>query len=240
LLGDRSLRIVPCTTQVGAYLPHAAGAAWAAKLLGHRTRTIVYFGDGATSRGEFHSVMNFGGIHKPPVVLFCQNNGWAVSTPNDRQTATATFAEKGAAYAVHAERVDGNDALAVYAATRDALERSEEGPTLIESVTYRLGYHTSSDNPALYRKDAEVEAGQHWDPIKRLGRYLRDRGLWSDNDEDALLARCRADVDEAVRVASTTAFAPPESQFDDVFEASTWMLDEQRERLMEDLAWQPR
>jgi pyruvate dehydrogenase E1 component alpha subunit len=109
LLGDRRLNIVPCMTIVGSYIPHAAGAAWASKLKGDDTRFIVYFGDGATSRGEFHSAMNFAGIHQPPIVFFCQNNGWAVSTPNNRQTAAKTFAEKGSAYKVRNLRVDGND-----------------------------------------------------------------------------------------------------------------------------------
>lgn len=237
LLGDRSLNVVPCTTQVGAYIPHAAGAAWAAKLMGDPTRFIVYFGDGATSRGEFHSAMNFGGIHKPPVVFFCQNNGWAVSTPNDRQTATRTFAEKGAAYAVNSERVDGNDALAVYDVTKKALDRSADGPTFIEAVTYRVGFHTSSDNPDLYRRTEEVAAWEQWDPIARLGGYLRSRDLLDDAHQAALVERCKAEIEAAIRAAAAYEVAAPESQFDDVFEEMTWMLADQRERLLDDLKW---
>jgi pyruvate dehydrogenase E1 component alpha subunit len=237
LLGDRSLRVVPCTTQVGAYIPHAAGAAWAAKLMGDPTRFIVYFGDGATSRGEFHSAMNFGGIHKPPVVFFCQNNGWAVSTPNDRQTATRTFAEKGAAYAVTSERVDGNDALAVYEVTKRALERSADGPTFVEAVTYRVGFHTSSDNPDLYRRTEEVAAWEEWDPLARLGGYLRSRDLLTDADQTALVERCRTEIEHAIRTATAYEVAKPESQFDDVFDEMTWMLADQRERLLDDLEW---
>lgn len=237
LLGDRSRNIVPCTTQVGSYIPHAAGAAWAAKLRGDDTRFIVYFGDGATSRGEFHSALNFAGIHRPPVVFFCQNNGWAVSTPNDRQTASATFAEKADAYAVRRVRVDGNDPLAVYAATADALEAMPtEGATLIESVTYRMGFHTSSDNPDLYRKDAEVSAWQEWDPIDRTRKYLEHRGWWDDETEQRLADSLDADIRSAIKAAEALAKTPPESQFDDVFERSTWMLDEQRQRLLDDLS----
>jgi TPP-dependent pyruvate/acetoin dehydrogenase alpha subunit len=237
LLGDRSLNIIPCTTQVGSYLPHAAGAAWAARLRGDETRFIVYFGDGATSRGEFHSALNFAGIHKPPVVFFCQNNGWAVSTPNDRQTASATFAEKANAYAVRNVRVDGNDPLAVYAVTRDALEvMPEQGATLIEAVTYRMGFHTSSDNPDLYRSAEEVAGWQRWDPLTRTRAYLEHRGWWDEQRETALLERCESEIRAAIKSAEVMAKAPPESQFDDVFATSNWMLDEQRERLLDDLA----
>jgi len=237
LLGDRSLNIVPPTTQVGSYIPHAAGAAWAAKLRGESTRFIVYFGDGATSRGEFHSALNFAGIHHPPIVFLCQNNGWAVSTPNDRQTASPTFAEKADAYAVRRVRVDGNDPLAVYAATAEALAAMpEHGATLIESVTYRMGFHTSSDNPDLYRRDDEVASWQEWDPIDRTRKYLHHRGWWEDDQEQALIESAEAEIRAGVKEAEALPKATPESQFEDVFESSNWMLDEQRDRLLEDLA----
>jgi pyruvate dehydrogenase E1 component alpha subunit len=236
LLGDRALNILPCTTQVGSYLPHAAGAAWAAKLKGHDTRVIVYFGDGATSRGEFHSAMNFAGIHKPPVIFFCQNNGWAVSTPNDRQTATETFAEKGAAYGVRSVRVDGNDPLAVYAATREAWELAPEvGATLIEAVTYRIGFHTSSDNPALYRMDDEVAAWAEWDPIVRTRGYLHHRGWWTDEDDQRIETEHRERLTAAIRTAEAMPRPGPESQFDDLYADEPWTLTEQREQLLRDL-----
>lgn len=235
LLGDRSLNVVPCTTQVGSYIPHAAGAAWAAKLRGDDTRFIVYFGDGATSRGEFHSALNFAGIHRPPVVFFCQNNGWAVSTSNDRQTASASFAMKGDAYAVRNVRVDGNDPLAVHAVTTAALDAMpDEGATLIESVTYRVGFHTSSDNPDLYRRDDEVKAWLEWDPIERFRKYLLHRDLWDDAKEQNLQEKCEQSVRVAIRDAEALAFAEPDSQFVDVFAEPTWMLEEQRARLRAD------
>ncbi|MDG2262288.1 MAG: thiamine pyrophosphate-dependent enzyme [Actinomycetota bacterium] len=237
LLGDRSINIVPCTTQVGSYIPHAAGAAWAAKLRGDDTRFIVYFGDGATSRGEFHSALNFAGIHHPPVVFFCQNNGWAVSTPNDRQTATATFAEKADAYAVRRVRVDGNDPLAVYAATAYALAAMpDEGATLIEAVTYRMGFHTSSDNPDLYRSGDEVDAWGRWDPIARTRKYLEHKGWWDSGREAALHEVADRDIKAAITAAEAMPKPVPESQFDDVFEQPTWMLDDQRDRLLDDLS----
>lgn len=233
LLGSREYNIVPCITAVGSYLPHAAGAAWAAKLRGDQTRFLVYFGDGATSRAEFHSTMNFAGIHRPPIVLFCQNNQWAVSTPLDRQTATATLAEKGAAYAVRSLRVDGNDPLAVFAVTAEARERAPvEGATFIEAVTYRMGYHTSSDNPDLYRSTEEVAAWSRWDPIERTRKYLIHRGLWTLAEESALHEAVRSQIIRVVAEAEQMPLPSPSSQFEDVFAQSTWMLDEQQDRLL--------
>lgn len=233
LLGDRARNIVPCTTQVGSYIPHAAGAAWAAKLRGDDTRFIVYFGDGATSRGEFHSALNFAGIHKPPVVFFCQNNGWAVSTPTDVQTASATFAEKGDAYAVRNVRVDGNDPLAVLAATRDALARMpDEGATLIEAITYRLGFHTSSDNPDLYRRGAEVEAWEEWSPLRRMRGYLDHRGWWSDQEEEALLGECSESIRSAISEAEAMPKPGISDQFDDLYATPDRFLEEQRAQLL--------
>lgn len=237
LLGDRRLNVVPCMTIVGSYIPHAAGAAWAAKIKGDDTRFIVYFGDGATSRGEFHSAMNFAGIHKPPIVFLCQNNGWAVSTPNDRQTASTTFAEKGNAYGVRNLRVDGNDPLAVYSVTRKARDEARElGPTLIETVTYRLGPHTSSDNPDLYRRSEEAEAWRRWDPLPRFRKYLERRGLWSDQEEAKLRSDLEQQLDEAVHAAEAMSQAAPTDMFDDVFEQPTRLLQEQRAQMVSDLA----
>jgi TPP-dependent pyruvate/acetoin dehydrogenase alpha subunit len=180
--------------------------------------------------------MNFAGIHKPPVIFFCQNNGWAVSTPNDRQTATETFAEKGAAYGVRSVRVDGNDPLAVYAATREARELAPEvGATLIEAVTYRIGFHTSSDNPALYRMDDEVAAWAEWDPIVRTGGYLRHRGWWTDEDDQRIETEHRERLTAAIRAAEAMPKPGPESQFDDLYADEPWTLAEQREQLLRDL-----
>lgn len=236
LVGDRALNIVPLITVVGSYIPHACGAAWAAKLKGDDTRFIVYFGDGATSRGEFHSAMNFAGIHKPPIIFLCENNGWAVSTPTSVQTASATFAEKGDAYGVPNLRVDGNDPLAVYRVTAEARARAAtEGPTLIEAVTYRTGFHTSSDNPDLYRTEDEVKAWEAWDPLMRTRRYLERLGHWSEADEAALWERCKGEIQEAVEAAEALPLPAPETQFDDVFAEPTWPLEEQRAALLAEL-----
>lgn len=236
LIGNGKINLISTATPIGAYIPHGAGAGWAARLLGRDEVVLTCFGDGATSRGEFHSAMNFAGIHKPQVVFLCINNGWAVSTPLDRQTAASDFASKGAAYNVPSLRVDGNDALAVYAVVKAARDGAKEnGATLIEAVTYRLGYHTSSDNPDLYRQEAECELWAPWDPLKRMRGYLERAGWWSDVDEAAMHEKHQADIQEAVDRAETMPAPGPESQFEDIYAESNWMLDEQRTQLLADL-----
>ena len=236
MMGDGRLNIVPMTTQVGSYIPHACGAAWAAKLKGHDTRFLAIFGDGSSSRGEFHSGMNFAGIHKPPIVFICENNGWAISTPQSLQTASATYAEKGDAYGVRNLLVDGNDPLAVYSVVSEARNLApEQGATLIEAITYRMGFHTSSDNPDLYREREEVEIWEAWDPLIRMRKYLELNNLWDSAQEEALWTRCKADINAAVKHAETLDFPHPASMFDDTFEELTWMLEEQREQLLADL-----
>ncbi len=236
LIGSRKIRFVSCSTQVGAYIPHGAGAGWAARLMGSEDVMLSFFGDGATSRGEFHSAMNFAGIHKPQTIFICVNNGWAVTTPLDAQTATADFASKGAAYGVPGMRVDGNDALAMYAVTKQAREAAApDGATLIEAVTYRLGYHTSSDNPDLYRQERECEFWSNWDPLQRIRGYLEQAGWWNNSDEEDLHRRNAADIQDAIEKAEAMDLPDAASQFDDLYESSNWMLDEQRARLLDDL-----
>ncbi|MCG8506647.1 MAG: thiamine pyrophosphate-dependent enzyme [Sphingomonadales bacterium] len=236
LIGSRKIKLVSSSTQVGAYIPHGAGAGWAAKLMGSDEVVLSFFGDGATSRGEFHSAMNFAGIHKPQVVFVCVNNGWAVTTPLDRQTAQEDFAAKGAAYGLPNLRVDGNDPLAVYAVVKEARDRAKaEGPTLIEAITYRLGFHTSSDNPDLYRKKDECDDWARWDPIVRMRRYLEHAGWWTEADEAELAERQAAEIQDAVERAEKMPVPGPTSQFDDLYEDSNWMLEEQKARLLRDL-----
>lgn len=236
LVGSRALNLIQGPTQVGSFIPHACGVAWGAKLKGSAVKVLCFFGDGATSRSEFHSAMNFAGIHQPPVVFMCVNNSWAVSTPLDRQTAQANFAAKGDGYGVRNLRVDGNDPLAVYAVTKAARESlGSDGPILIEAVTYRLGYHTSSDNPDLYRQDTETALWAEWDPLRRMRAYLEHKDWWGDADEAQLLQRCEDEIQAAVEVAGAMKIPGPESQFEDVYAESDWILDEQAERLLAEL-----
>jgi 2-oxoisovalerate dehydrogenase E1 component alpha subunit len=179
--------------------------------------------------------MNFAGVFKVPVVFFCRNNGWAISVPTERQTASETFAQKGVAYGVAGVRVDGNDVFAVVSAVREALERAKrgEGPTLIEALTYRMGGHSTSDDPNAYRASDALEAWADRDPIARVRRYLERRGLWSEAKEDGLKRGLEERLRSAVSVAESTPKPKIESLFEDVYAKPTWNLEEQRAELLE-------
>ena len=190
-----NIHTIPIATQ----LPHAVGHAHAARLAGENLITVVYFGDGATSESDFHSSMNFAGVWKTPTVFLCSNNGWAISMPAHRQTASTSLADKAIAYGMPGVRVDGMDVLAVYAATREAVERARNGggPTLIEAVTYRYGPHATADDPTLYRTEEEVRAWRAKDPLDRFKRYLVDQGLWSEDIDEQVAAEA-VKFDEAL------------------------------------------
>ncbi len=222
------------SSPVGTQITHAVGAAWAAKIRREDVSSLVYFGDGATSSSDFHSGLNFAGVFRLPVVFLCRNNGWAISVPVERQTATQTFAEKAVAYGVPGVRVDGNDIFAVVAVTRQAVERGlrGEGPTLIEAITYRMGGHSTSDDPNRYRETEAVEAWARRDPIERVRGYLARRGAWSDADDAALRADIDARFREAVTIAEKTPQPPLESMFEDVYAKVPWHLREQRAELL--------
>lgn len=219
---------IPVSTQV----LHAVGAAWAAKIQKQDTVSVVYFGDGATSEGDFHEGMNFAGVFKTPTVFICQNNQYAISMPREMQTASRTLAQKALAYGFEGIQVDGNDVLAVYSATKAALEkaRSGGGPTLIECFTYRLGAHTTSDDPTRYRKKDEEEEWRKKDPVKRLQIYLEKKGIWSQSYEDKLLKEVSGEVEKAVEEAE--AYNPGiENMFKYVYAEITPDLEEQMEEL---------
>jgi len=229
----------PIATQV----PQAVGAAWAARIRGDDMVSLTWFGDGATSSSDFHTGANFAGVHKIPVILVCRNNGWAISVPRELQTASETIAQKAVAYGIHGERVDGNDLLAVHAATRRARERAAagRGPTLLECVTYRVEGHSTSDDPRAYRGADEVEPWRAKDPISRLGRYLRWRKRLAKGDTDAFRAEAREKVRRAVEEAE--AFAPKpalETLFDGVYAEPLWQQREQLEEIRAAIADDPR
>jgi 2-oxoisovalerate dehydrogenase E1 component alpha subunit len=201
------LNIASVSSPVATQLPHAVGVALAAKYKGERTVAVCYFGDGATSKGDFHEALNFASIHKLPVIFFCENNGWAISVPVSKQMPVAHVADRAAAYNLPGVLVDGTDVLAVYAATREAVDRARAGagPTLIEARVYRLGPHTSDDDDRRYRSEAErAEARQH-DPLPRYERTLRAWGLLNDE----LVAEIRARVAREVADAEAFAVASP-------------------------------
>src|SRR3954470_24245217 len=222
------------SSPVGTQITHAVGAAWGAKIRREDAASLVYFGDGATSSSDFHSGLNFAGVFHLPVVFLCRNNGWAISVPVERQTATQTFAEKAVAYGIPGVRVDGNDIFAVVSVTRRAIERGMrgEGPTLVEAITYRMGGHSTSDDPNRYRESEAVQAWAARDPIERVRSYLEKRAAWSEADDKTLRADIDARFREAVTVAEKTPPPALESMFDDVYAKVPWHLAEQRAELV--------
>src|SRR6266536_3617423 len=206
---------LPITIPVATQLPHAVGIAYAAQYRGDDAVVMVYFGDGATSEGDFHEAMNFAGVWHLPIVFVCQNNQWAISVPLKKQTHSRTIAQKALAYGLPGIQVDGNDVLAVYAAAREAVDRarSGDGPTLIECVTYRLGMHTTADDPTKYRSEEEVKAWEQKDPLTRFRVYLEKKKLLDVTVED------QVDEEIAHGVERFEAMAPadPLEMFDHAY-----------------------
>ena len=192
---------------IATHVPHAAGLAWGRKLRGESTCAIAYFGDGATSEGAFHEGANFAAVMRAPVVLFCNNNQWAISTPLSAQTAAETLADKAVGYGIPGVRVDGADVLAVYEATREAVARARagEGPTLIEAVTYRSAPHATADDPTAYIDLERVEEERRRECVGRYEAYLRRAGLLSDEAAEAV----RAEATQLMRDGIAAAEAEP-------------------------------
>jgi 2-oxoisovalerate dehydrogenase E1 component alpha subunit len=220
------------SSPIGTQITQAVGFAWAAKIKKDELVALTYFGDGSTSSSDFHNGLNFAGVFKVPVVLFCRNNGWAISVPTERQTASDTFAGKGIAYGIPGVRCDGNDIFAVVKVTRDAIARAArgEGPTLIEAMTYRMSGHSTSDDPKAYRPEAGLEPWRSLDPIVRLRGYL-DRLGWSDAKDKELEAEVDAELRAAVKIAEATPPPSLGSLFEDVYAELPWHLEEQRQKL---------
>ena len=222
-------RDLPITIPVATQLPHAVGLAYAAQYRGDDVVVMAYFGDGATSEGDFHEAMNFAGVWHVPVVFVCQNNQWAISVPLKKQTHSRTIAQKALAYGLPGIQVDGNDVLAVYAASHEAVERARggNGPTLVECVTYRLGLHTTADDPTKYRSDEEVREWERKDPLTRFATYLEKKSLLDDGLEQ------QVDEEIAAGVArfEATAAADPLTMFDHVYAELPPHLAQQREDL---------
>lgn len=227
-------RVLPYQVVLGTQVPHAVGIAYAMKLKGEVSAVLVYFGDGASSEGDVHEAMNFAGAWKAPVVFVCVNNQWAISTPLHKQTATSSFALRAAGYGFDGVRVDGNDALAMYVATRDALEKARAGggPTLIEARTFRLMMHTTADDPTKYRDEALTKEAWAREPLPRLRRYLQDRGLLDDARQEALLREVREEVEAAVRAFETPTPRKPDAPFDHVFHTREPLLERQRQEFL--------
>ncbi|MGM0846129.1 MAG: pyruvate dehydrogenase (acetyl-transferring) E1 component subunit alpha [Bacillota bacterium] len=228
-------KIFPPGIPIATQLPHAAGAAYAEMRKGTKNAAIVYFGDGATSEGDFHEGLNVASVLNAPVVFFNQNNGYAISVPVKKQMKTKTIAQKALAYDIPGVRIDGNDIFAVYFHTLLALERARngEGPTLIEAVTWRYGAHTTADDPTKYRNQEESdERRKLGDPLDRLQRFMDKQGWWDQEWADSVQKECAAEIDQAVEELESYPEADPAVIFDYVFEKPTWTISEQKDLLL--------
>ena len=234
------VNVLPVSIPVGSHPLHAVGLAYAGKYRQDGSVAVAYFGDGATSEGDVHEAMNMAGVYAAPCVFFCQNNQYAISVPVREQTASPTIAQKALAYGFPGVRVDGNDVMAVYAVMREAVERARrgDGPTLIEAYTYRLGAHTTADDPTKYRDDAEVEHWRPRDPLLRVQKYLHARGAWSQGWEHELLEACTGKVEQAMTAAEAVPPPPPQDMFRYMFSEPTPALREQEAGLLASLETQ--
>ena len=226
-------KIFPAAIPIATQLPHATGAAMAEVYKGTNNCSIVYFGDGATSEGDFHEGMNIASVFKAPVVFFNQNNGYAISVPIEKQMNSETIAQKAVSYGIPGIRVDGMDVFAVYLAVKEALDRARrgEGPTLIEAVTIRFGPHTTADDPTKYRNQEKIdEKRERLDPLSRVERLMKNLKIWDKdwikNIEDEIELNNAIDRMEAFEKPN------PADMFDYVFEEPTWTIAEQKEALL--------
>ncbi len=230
---DHDLPVFPQAVPIATQLPHAVGAGMAAAYRGADHAVLAYLGDGATSEGDFHEAMNFAGVFDAPVVFFCENNGWAISTPRKRQTASATLAQKARAYGFEGVRVDGMDPIAVRRTVADALGDAREGtPVFVESLTSRQGAHTTSDDPSRYRhRGPELPDWRTADPLERFETYLREAAVLDDELIAAVEAETERELDRAVERAEAVPDPEPEELFEPVFAEVTAPLAEQRRQL---------
>ena len=215
--------VFPVAVPIASQVPHATGGAWAKKLRGEDDVFMCYFGDGATSEGDFHEGLNFAGVFDTPTVFWCNNNQWAISVPRERQTASATLAQKAEAYGIDGVQVDGMDPLAVYSVAKAAIEKArnpDEGqlrPTLVEAVQYRFGAHTTADDPTVYRDDEEVQKWKAKDPIPRLEAYLRNEEILDDERVAEIEESVKAQVADAIDDAESVPRPEPREMFEHAY-----------------------
>ncbi len=230
---------LPVSIPVASQALHAVGLAWAIKYREKDDIAMAFFGDGATSQGDFYEALNFAGVYRVPAVFICQDNQWAISLPRSRQTASKTLAQKAFAAGIPGIQVDGNDVLAVYVASKEAADRARagDGPTLIEAVTYRMSVHTTSDDPKRYRTDEEVGDWERRDPIVRFQTYLKQKQLLDDEKIGALEEEIDQEIRDAVDQAEKKMGEPVDAlvMFDDIYaEPHPYLLD-QRQELADEL-----
>jgi pyruvate dehydrogenase E1 component alpha subunit len=230
-----SVRVLPVSIPVGSHMLHAVGLAWAEQLRGTSQIALTYFGDGATSEGDFHEAMNFAGVLRVGCIFFCQNNGWAISLPRERQTASETIAGKASAYGMDGQLIDGNDVFAVYHATHQAAQRARTGggPTLIEAITFRMGPHSTTDDPRRYRDPGLAESWRARDPVERVRKYLERENRWTAEAQERWERESAREVEQAVRDAEDLPPFTAGEIFDGMFAALPPALAAQRAQAQE-------
>ncbi|PEJ23872.1 pyruvate dehydrogenase (acetyl-transferring) E1 component subunit alpha [Peribacillus butanolivorans] len=230
-------RTMPPCVPIATQMVHAVGTAWASKLKGEENVSIAYFGDGATSEGDFHEALNFAGVYKTPTIFFCQNNGYAISVPFEKQSASKTISQRADAYDIHGVRVDGNDIFAVWLTVKEAVERAlkGEGPTLIEAITFRYGAHTTADNPNIYRNQEDISTfwRENRDPITRLKKLLIKKGFWNEEQEEMVLKQISEQIDTHLKKAEEYPKADPLDMFNHVYAEESWHINEQQQELQQ-------
>lgn len=231
--GSRALNVVTVSSPIGTKIPHAAGCAYAMKMQKEQTIAICYFGEGATSEGDFHVGLNFAAVRKAPVIFFCRNNGYAISTHCTSQFATDGVIPQGIGHGLTSWRINGNDFFAVYETVQKARKMCLEnkGPIFIEAMTYRLGAHSTSDDPTLYRKSEEVAQWEKKCPLLRLRRYLEKKQLWDEQQEKQFTEQISKEITQAINVAKETSKPPLRSLVQHVYFEIPPSLEKEYEEL---------
>jgi pyruvate dehydrogenase E1 component alpha subunit len=233
----KDINFFSISSPLGTQIVQASGTAYAMKVKGTKQVAMTSFGDGSSSEIDFHSGMNFAAVTKAPCIFMLENNQWAISVPTSKQSASESYAIKASAYGMPGIQVDGNDVLAVYKVTKEAVERARngEGPTLIELVTFRMAAHSTSDDPSRYCPPEELKAWAAKDPLKRFEAYLLKTKVIDAKAVESIAAAATAEIDDAVKAAEKNDPHPPvETMFDDVYEEVPELLQDQKEQMMRD------
>ncbi len=231
--GDKPLNFMTISSPLGTQIPQASGYAYGQKMSGKDVVTICYFGEGAASEGDFHAGLNMAAVLNCPVIFFCRNNGYAISTPAEEQFAGDGIASRGLGYGIKTIRVDGNDVLAIYAATKEArrIAIEEKCPVLIEAMTYRLAAHSTSDDPTGYRSREEEDKWRAKDPIARMAKWLESKGWFDEAENQKRVDKARQDVLAAMKSCEKTDVCAIEDIVEDVYDTAPWHLKEQLSEL---------
>ena len=231
--GDKPLNFMTISSPLGTQIPQASGYAYGQKMSGKDVVTICYFGEGAASEGDFHAGLNMAAVLNCPVIFFCRNNGYAISTPAEEQFAGDGIASRGLGYGIKTIRVDGNDVLAIYAATKEArrIAIEEKCPVLIEAMTYRLAAHSTSDDPTGYRSREEEDKWRAKDPIARMAKWLDSKGWFDEAENQKRVDKARQDVLAAMKSCEKTDVCAIEDIVEDVYDTAPWHLKEQLSEL---------